>query len=437
MTGLSKTIPFEPIAPTIEGDITVQNLRHELQENMIRCRQLTRSLVEPVDYATCCRQAHPDFSPIGWHLGHIAFTESLWLLEHFGGQAPRFPRYKRLFAADGLPKSERVNLPTMTELWEYLDTVRNDVFVYLEQAPLAEQKRIWRFLLQHESQHCETIAILLELLHNPATPVSTLPQPTTDDLSTTEMVCIPAGEFTYGSMAIAALDNERPQQRLYLDTYWIDRYPVTCHQYRQFIAAGGYTQQEWWSPAGWEWLQSTKITQPLYWRNHPDWNDHPVCGVSWYEAEAYAHFVGKRLPTEFEWEKAASWNPLTNTQQLFPWGETAPDETVCNHSHLIGQTTPVNHYPAGVSPAGCYDLLGNVWEWTMSWFDGYEGFEPFPYRGYSQAYFDGQHRVLRGGSWATRSWAMRGSFHNWYYPHVREILAGFRCASDRQPGSTT
>jgi formylglycine-generating enzyme required for sulfatase activity len=105
---------------------------------------------------------------------------------------------------------------------------------------------------------------------------------------------------------------------------------------------------------------------------------------------------------------------------------------LCNHNHLVGQTTPVNHYPSGKSPSGCYDMLGNVWEWTSSWFNGYDGFEHYPYRGYSQAYFDNQHRVLRGGSWATRSWAMRSTFRNWYHPHVREVLAGFRCAADRE-----
>ncbi|WP_390883530.1 SUMF1/EgtB/PvdO family nonheme iron enzyme [Kovacikia minuta] len=254
------------------------------------------------------------------------------------------------------------------------------------------------------------------------TPHSPLPTP---------LIQIPAGYFNSGNDSIDALDNERPVHQIYLDTYWIDRDPVTCAQYRQFIAAGGYQDACWWSPEGWQWLQSAQITHPLYWKDEPEWEQHPVCGVSWYEADAYARFVGKRLPTEAEWEKAACWSPLTNHHQTYPWGEAELVAHLCNHDRIIKQTTPVGAYPEGKSPYGCNDLLGNVWEWTASWFEGYNGFTAYPYRGYSQVYFDGKHRVLKGGSWATFPWALRSTFRNWYYPHVREILAGFRCAADR------
>lgn len=412
-----------------------------LREWMQQCRQLTLAQFEGIDYDTFTGQAHADFSPIGWHLGHIAYTESLWLLEHCAGQACQFPQYRRLFAADGLPKAERVMLPSLPEIQSYLDCVREKVFEYLDVAPLEEEERLWRFLLQHESQHGETIALVLELIKHqrqggrgaertPHSQLSTFPSSLStlhSQLSTPDMVCIPAGAFTCGSDSIEALDNERPAHSVYLDTYWIDRYPVTCKQYQTFIEAGGYQDSRWWSAAGWDWLQSAQVTQPLYWRSDPEWDQHPVCGVSWYEADAYARFVGKRLPTELEWEKAARWSPDTEESQVYPWGETQPNSESCNHSHLNRHTPPVTHYPAGKSSFGCYDLLGNVWEWTASWFAGYDGFEPYPYRGYSQAYFDQQHRVLRGGSWATLPWTLRSSFRNWYHPHVREILAGFRC----------
>jgi formylglycine-generating enzyme required for sulfatase activity len=171
-----------------------------------------------------------------------------------------------------------------------------------------------------------------------------------------------------------------------------------------------------------------QVTQPLYWKDELEWEHHPVQGVSWYEADGYARFVGKRLPTEMEWEKAASWNQLTKQRQPYPWGKAEPAGH-CNHHQAIGHTTPVDAYPEGKSSYGCYDLLGNVWEWTDSWFDGYNGFTSYPYRGYSQVYFDENHRVLRGGSWATFQWGLRCAFRNWYHPHVREILAGFRCAT--------
>jgi gamma-glutamyl hercynylcysteine S-oxide synthase len=359
-------------------------------------------------------------------------------LERQAGQPPLFPEYRRLFAQDGLPKTERVHLPNLETVKAYLATVRSQVLDYLAIAPIIEQERLWRFLLQHESQHCETVAIVLALANRetvrPVQPVFPAQQSTPDR----GLIHIPAGAFDCGHDDVDALDNESPRHAVWLEDYWIDRYPVTCAEYRQFIAAGGYAQARWWSAAGWAWQQSAQVTQPLYWSEDAAWANHPVCGVSAYEAEAYARFVGKRLPTEWEWEKAARWSPPTaaalSPSPIFPWGDGFPEAHHCNHAHAIGHTTPVDAYAQFPSPAGCIDMLGNVWEWTASQFAAYPGFVPDPYPGYSQVYFDGQHWVLRGGSWATRPWALRSAFRNWYYPQVREIFAGFRCASSVKIG---
>jgi ergothioneine biosynthesis protein EgtB len=388
-----------------------------------------------MDEVTFCHQAHPDFSPVGWHLGHIAYTESLWLLERHAGLPCMFPQYRKLFAADGLPKCDRVKLPNLEEIRYYLDTVRTKVFDYLEVADLETEAPLWRFLLQHESQHSEIMTFVLELVKCQLSSVNCQKLVTVDSgfsildsAKCEEMIQIPAGEFEMGNDSPDALDNERPAHRVYLDTYCIDCFPVTCGQYRAFMKAEGYKNPQWWSKAGWEWLQTAKVTQPLYWHEDSSWDNHPVCGVSWYEAQAYAHFVGKRLPTEAEWEKAASWDARTNHRRTYAWGDAQPTPEHCNHDQKMGKTTPVNAYPAGQSPYGLYDTLGNVWEWTATWFDGYKGFEYYPYIGYSKLYFDRQHRVLKGGSWATRPWVLRSSFRNWYHPGVRQILAGFRCA---------
>jgi len=406
-----------------------------IAKDMQHCRIGTLALFEEVDDATFCRQAHLDFSPVGWHLGHIAYTESLWLLERGEGRQTLFPEYRQLFVADGLPKSERVKLPSLAEIRYYLDTVRENVLDYLPRADLERQERLWRWLIQHESQHSETIAFVLQLQRWDAQKVQgSNHSPEPPSYMPGEMIEIPAGDFEQGNNSIEALDNERPCYRHYLETYAIDRYPITCGQYREFITAGGYQNPDLWSPVGWEWQQSQQVTQPLYWTTDPAWNNHPVYGISWYEAEAYARFVGKRLPTEAEWEKAAAWDATAGIRRTYPWGEEAPSAQLCNHSH-VGidsypplQTTPVDAYPAGQSAYGCNDLLGNVWEWTASTFQEYEGFVSYPYAGYSKVYFDGQHKVLKGGSWATRPWALRCSFRNWYHPGVRQILAGFRCA---------
>ena len=383
-------------------------------------RQNTLDLLSEIDESLFFCQAHPDFSPIGWHFGHIAFTEAYWILEQLASLPPSFVEYHRLFAADGLPKKERENLPAIALIQEYLEEVRNRVLKYLDSAPI-ERERLWRWLIQHEIQHCETITFLWQLhrQRNNQTSLLKFDCSSSSDpngLTFNEMVRVEAGEFVMGSDAIEAQDNERPAHKAYLNSYWIDRFPITCKQYRQFMTAGGYQKREYWSSEGWQWLQENPISQPLYWVDSTDWNDHPVYGVSCYEAEAYAKFVNKRLPTEAEWSKSA----LGASKK-------------CNHNRLIGHTTPVNAYPAA-SKYGCRDMLGNVWEWTSSWFDGYSGFRSYPYSGYSEVYFDRQHKVLKGGSWATGTHGLRASFRNWYHPHVRQILAGFRCAKDEDKG---
>jgi dimethylhistidine N-methyltransferase len=409
------------------------SLRQYFVQAYTAAREATFSLVEGLSPTQLHRQVHPDFSPIGWHLGHIGFTEELWLLDRLANcplqqLTYQTPAYRRLFAADGLPKAERENLPSLSEICTALAQIRQRVLAYLEVAHLDQQAWLWYWLLQHEAQHGETITILRQLQQQTLPKFGTHPHnasPTA--IPAPEMVRVAAGPFQMGCDNINALDNEGTAHLVTLPDFWIDRYPVTRGQFRQFIAAGGYQHRQWWSAAGWEWLQTHPVSQPLYWQM-AEGDDHPVCGVSWYEAEAYANFVGKRLPTEAEWEKAAQANPLKPA--TYPWGDMPPNRHYSNHAHLVGLTTPVDQFPEGESCYGCLDMMGNVWEWTASVFAPYPDFVSFPYPGYSAAYFDDLHYVLRGGSWATRAVAMRTSFRNWYQPGTREIFAGFRCVSD-------
>lgn len=367
----------------VQDDVCTAQPLATIQSALQDCRAQTLALVTDLSPKILRNQAHPDFSPAGWHLGHIAYIESLWISEHLAGLACRFPQYEKLFAADGLPKAQRQNLPELGEILDYLGEVRSHTIPLLQQANLQKDGQLWYWLIQHESQHAEIIAMVLAMHQLQAkTPVMRWKR--LERLTNRpERVLIEAGEFYQGSDNPEAIDNERSPHSVWLDGYWIERTPVTCAQYRAFIEAGGYQTEKWWSPQGWQWQQSVQVESPLYWTNDPQDDCYPVCGTSWYEADAYARFAGKRLPTEAEWEKAAS--------QL--------------------------------------DLIGNVWEWTDSWFAPYPGFRAFPYEGYSQIYFDQAHRVLRGGSWATSQWTMRNSFRNWYHPHKREMFAGFRCAA--------
>ncbi|GAB4277213.1 MAG: ergothioneine biosynthesis protein EgtB [Oscillatoriaceae cyanobacterium] len=386
-------------------------------------RDRTLQLFEGINDDHFRYQFHPDFSPIGWHLGHIGYTEALWFLQHLKGDPPIFPQYQQLFSQAGLPKHLRVHLPPFPEVCQYLEKIRVKVWDYLQIAPLEEQERLWHFIIQHECQHAETIALVLACGHQERNSGGSVGAIRESPLQTKpEMIEIPAGEFQMGWDGIAAIDNERPAHPCYLHTYRIDKYPVTRAQYREFIAAGGYTQCQYWSKEGWEWLQTAAVSQPLYWSEDPTKDNYPVCGVSYYEAEAYAKFVGKRLPTEAEWEKAA----LTPTGVPPRQPSGLPGVSI-----LQGELglQPIGTDPETASIWGCEDLFGQVWQWTDSWFEGYAGFQPYPYPGYSQTYFDGKHRVLRGSSWATLPQASRSTWRNWYQPWIREIFAGFRCAS--------
>ncbi|MEL6552901.1 MAG: SUMF1/EgtB/PvdO family nonheme iron enzyme [Cyanobacteria bacterium J06621_11] len=368
-------------APLVDGPL----LRAILQD----CRRHTLTLVSNITSDNFYRQSHLDFSPVGWHLGHIAYTESLWIVEQLAGWPRIRSQYEQLFCADGLPKSQRHNLPTLSETLIYLDEVRLQALTYLESGPSLSREvlRLWHWLIQHESQHAETIAMVLAMHRLNSKTLSCLPTQSIAACKTdrTEMIRVEAGQYSQGADDPEAIDNERPSHSVATADFWIDRMPVTCQQYREFIESGGYQTRQWWCDDGWRWLQSSGVSVPFYWLAG-EFEHHPVCGVSWYEADAYARFVGKRLPTEAEWEKAA------------------------------------------ISEARCEHMLGNVWEWTDSWFKAYPGFQPFPYKGYSQTYFDGAHRVLRGGSWASPPAIVRASFRNWYHPHRRELFAGLRCA---------
>jgi ergothioneine biosynthesis protein EgtB len=292
---------------------TISSQKQQLRQWFAQSRSSTLDLLADLDREIFCTQAHPDFSPVGWHLGHIGYTESLWLLRQCAGLPPIEPAYDRLFAADSLPKQERTSLPAYSEICDYLDLIRQQTFSYLDQltpTELQKQERLWRWLLQHESQHCETIALVLQVLQmqgHAQIAKTRIPQSEPQELLQakslgSEMVQIPAGNFVQGYDAIEALDNEQGEHQVYLPSYWIDRYPVTRGAYQAFIDAGGYKQKHWWSASGWQWLENYhnplmagRSPQPLYWQSWPANDEHPVCGVNWYEAIALAIFCVKRL----------------------------------------------------------------------------------------------------------------------------------------------
>jgi iron(II)-dependent oxidoreductase len=400
------------------------------------------------------------FRPVIWHLAHIGVFEAYWILQKLLGESAPDERYLRIFDPINTPREESKNLPSRREMESFLERVRGRVLKALEKTdfettnPLLRDGYLFHLVLQHEYQHQETLAYLLHLLDpqkksRPPANSQKLNGLALEQSSAPSdvMVTIAEGTFQMGARGDRFVyDNELPAHTVHLPEFKIDRRLVTNEEYARFVLERGYERREWWSDEGWAWREREGWTCPLYWSQKGNkcesWRVrtmfeeglmealHPVVGISWYEAQAYARFAGKRLPTEAEWEKAASWDTRRGVKRRYAWGDEEPDRTRCNFNNEFWGTTPVGVFQEGVSAYGCLDVTGNVWEWTADAFAGYPGFEAFPYPEYSEIWFDGDHRVLKGGSWATRAPLLRISFRNFFRRQFRISFAGIRCAAD-------
>jgi iron(II)-dependent oxidoreductase len=301
-------------------------------------------------------------------------------------------------------------------------------------------------VIQHEHMHDETMLATLQLKGDEH-PLAMLPVLSAPPASYGE-VLIDGGPFVMGTDEEPwAFDNERPAHVLDLPAFYIDVAPVTNAEYAEFIEAGGYDEPRWWTGKGWAWRVEADLRAPEFWSRDGDaWSvlrygkrvplppDEPVQHVCWYEADAYARWAGRRLPTEAEWEKAARFDPATGRSRRYPWGDDDPTPARANLGGGALRPAPVGSYPEGASPLGVRQLIGDVWEWTSSHFQPYPGFLAFPYSEYSEVFFGTDYKVLRGGSWAADEVACRGTFRNWDYPIRRQIFAGFRTARDATAG---
>jgi iron(II)-dependent oxidoreductase len=429
-----------------------RRIARELLEARARTFLLTAHLTDEELRA----QHDPLMSPILWDLGHIAHFEELWLTRNLNGPI-EFVEMPGLFNPFEHPRGERgtLPLPGIAHCQVIMEEIRERVLERLATAeldsanPLLREGYVYRMVLQHEYQHNETILQTLQLKQGrPYSPASRFvmpaPQASGPETGRGNMARFPGGPVVIGTNDHSvAYDNEREPHRVHLAPFWIDVHPVTNGDFEAFIAADGYSIRDYWSAAGWKWVNESGVTAPKYWyRAGGVWvtrsmdqvgpidPSRPVCHVCYHEAEAFARFAGKRLPTEIEWEAAASWDPETCIKSTYPWGEDAVTKDLANVDQLSFGTAPVGSYPRNVSPTGCYGMIGDVWEWTSSDFQPYPGFESFPYKEYSEGFFGSDYKVLRGGSWATRPGAIRNTFRNWDYPIRRQIFSGFRCARD-------
>ncbi|GFE20751.1 ergothioneine biosynthesis protein EgtB [Streptomyces nigrescens] len=428
-------------------------LRERAASALLAARDRTRLLTTCVEHPDLVAQHSPLMSPLVWDLAHIGNQEEQWLLRTVGGRDALRPDIDSVYDAFEHPRSERPALPLLApdEAHGYVAEVRGRVLDILESTPLhggplLDSGFAFGMIAQHEQQHDETMLITHQLRTGPAVLTAPEPPPASDDILPAE-VLVPGGPFTMGTSAEPwALDNERPAHRRLVPAFLIDTTPVSNGAYQRFIEAGGYEEPRWWAAAGWAQVQEHKLRAPLFWkRDGGQWlrrrfgvtepvpPDEPVLHVSWYEADAYARWAGRRLPTEAEWEKAARHDPSTGRSRRYPWGDEDPTPAHANLGQRHLRPAPIGSYPDGQSPLGIRQLLGDVWEWTASDFLPYPGFAAFPYREYSEVFFGDEYKVLRGGSFAVGPVACRGTFRNWDLPVRRQIFSGFRTARDADP----
>jgi iron(II)-dependent oxidoreductase len=417
-------------------------------------RERTLALVARVSDEDLERVHSTLMSPLVWDLGHIAAFEDLWLVHRYGERPLLRAELIDVYDALETPRAQRGELPFLrpAEAREYLDQVRHRTLEVIDQRGIGDGV-LHELVLRHEHQHNETMLQALQLAHldgYQAPGARALPATPHPPLSGLELVEIAAGECTIGAPAAGtptrptwaafAYDNERPRHRTDVRAFRMGCSPITNATYLHFVEGGGYERREWWSDEGWAWKEEYDITRPGGWtadhggesrlgRLEPLDPHRPVVHVSWFEADAFARSHGVRLPTEAEWEKAATWDQHADAARRYPWGTEVPVGGVhANVDLALPGPAPAGAYPAGASPYGCLGMIGDVWEWTATEFAGYPGFRAYPYREYSEPFFDSGYKVLRGGSWASRARVVTPTFRNWDHPQRRQIFSGIRIA---------
>jgi iron(II)-dependent oxidoreductase len=418
-------------------------MHEDVIRDLERARARTLYLTN-LDEPTLLAQHDPLMSPLVWDLAHIGQQEELWLLR--GGDPARRgmldPQMDSLYDAFKHARADRPALPLLppVDARAFNYEVRGRVLDLLARTP-EEDLFTAGMVVQHEEQHDETMYATLQLRQGPAVLAGqSLPpgRPLADD-----RVFVAGGPFVLGVDAAQqpfSLDNERPAHTVDIGPFWIGRAPVSNRQWGEFIADRGYDRRELWSARGWAHRTDHNLERPLFWtaagtrrrfgveESVP--SAEPVQHICYFEAEAFARWAGARLPTETEWEKACAWDPAAQSRRTWPWGSAAPAPDLANLGGAALRPAPIGAYPAGASAYGAEQLIGDVWEWTSSDFTAWPGFIPMIYKAYSEPFFGGDYKVLRGGSWAVAPSTIRPSFRNWDHPIRRQIFTGLRLAWD-------
>ncbi len=413
-------------------------------------RQRTLELVDGLDQQQIIGPQIDTVNPLLWEIGHVAYFYELWTLRHLGGANSFLSNADELYDSINIAHEDRWNLPLLPlhETKAYMQQVLDAVIKRLQNGKAtAQDVYLTRYAVFHEDMHTEAFTYTRRTLDYPA-PLFANSIVDDEQYNAGPLdgdVTITGGDYMLGANNDGSFcfDNEKWQHPIKLKPFAISRAATSYRQYAKFVDDGGYNKQSFWDEKGWDWLQKNKITQPNGWKKESDgkwlikhfdqWQamrpHAAVIHINWYEASAYCRWANRRLPTEAEWELAASGKPENiNQKQFYPWGKKEPTEKHVNMDSRAMRSIDVAALADGDSAFGCRQMLGNVWEWTADTFNPYPGFVADMYQDYSQPLF-GQTKILRGGAWTTRSRMIRNTWRNYYAADRNDVFAGFRtCA---------
>ena len=389
-------------------------------------------------------------NPLRWEIGHAAYFYEYWVLRQHLKQAPVRADSDQLYDSIRIAHDDRwdLPLPNLSDTCDYMQQVLDHIQKCLADGNDPVRDYLAQYAVFHQDMHNEAYTYTRQTLGHPA-PAIGKPEHRVDGDGLRGDAPIPGGTFMLGAREQDGFvfDNEKWAHPVTLKPFSIARAAVSNGEYLAFVEAGGYEEKQYWDEIAWHWRQQSDVCHPVYWRQgstgwqhrrFDQWLKLPtnaaLIHVSWYEAQAYCRWAGRRLPTEAEWEAAASAQPTADGQTLsavkrhFPWGDAPPRNDQANLDGYALGTVDVGAHAAGDSAFGCRQMIGNVWEWTQDSFGPYPGFVADMYEDYSQPLF-GSTKVLRGGAWTTRARMIRNTWRTYYGPERNDVFAGFRtCA---------
>ncbi|MEK6222620.1 MAG: SUMF1/EgtB/PvdO family nonheme iron enzyme [Chloroflexota bacterium] len=440
----------------IPDNISLTANGEELVDHLLDTRKRELELIANLSDEQMIGERIKIVEPPIWELGHVGWFQDRWILQGLDKQEPVSVDADNLYDSFSIRNEERWDLifPSLAETKDYINEVFQRIIKRLHgKDPSELETYYYRLLLNHEDMHSETMHHVMQTFGYEAPTLDLEPVPSNvleiDPIYELHDVSIPGGTYMLGAVEKPGMrfvfDNEKWAHPVQVAAYKIASTPVTFGEYRKFVEEDGYKNTDLWTKEGKVWLKESGQQQPVYWQKDSGddwtwrwfdkWNPinefHPMIHVNWYEANAYAKWAGRRLPTEAEWDLAASGSRakegdgFEESKRWYPWGDQEPSPEMANLDSRNMGIVDVRAFPAGDSAFGARQMIGNVWEWTANTFDAFPGYVIDPYATYSEPSF-GEQKVLRGGCWATRWRVTRNTFRNFYTPDRNNIFAGFR-----------